>query len=371
MQRRSLALAPLGPLAALLSLAMVAGCSSDKGSPDKGPKTDADYQAEVTTGMHDTVALEITAWKQAAKELQSAAPATAGRGWDATADAQAIAAMRDAWRRTRIAYEHFEGVVAPLFPEIDGAVDARYDDFLADLGGKGDPDPFDDQGVTGMHAIERILWANAVPTKVVDFEKTLPGYQAAAFPGTEAEAASFKNKLVARLVADIEKLETQWQPSNIDLGGAFQGLIALMNEQREKVDKASLGEEESRYARVTLFDLRNNLEGTVRVYALFKPWVLTKHDVDPAKEGAARNQAIEAGLAKLTALYATYPGDDLPAPPATWSADRPAPGDLDSPFGKLFTTVRAAVDPTTDGSIVDEMNDVAGLLGFPEFKVAD
>jgi hypothetical protein len=144
-----------------------------------------------------------------------------------------------------------------------------------------------------------------------------------------------------------------------------------MNEQREKVDKASLGEEESRYARVTLFDLRNNLEGTVKVYALFKPWVLTKKDADPTKDGAARNDAIEKGFASLTSLYASYPGDDLPAPPATWSADRPAPGDLDSPFGKLFTTVRAAVDPTTDGTIVDEMNDVAVLLGFPEFKVTD
>ena len=49
-------------------------------------------------------------------------------------DAAAIAAMKDAWKRRRIAYEHVEGATAPIFPDVDVSMDARYDDFLAMLG---------------------------------------------------------------------------------------------------------------------------------------------------------------------------------------------------------------------------------------------
>src|SRR5262249_43498153 len=147
----------------------------------------------------------------------------------------------------------------------DFAIDARYDDQLAELVSEGgDDDLFDREGVTGMHAIERILYSDGIRQEVIDFESMLPGYQPARFPQTADEAMAFKTQLLQRLIDDVTELQQQWDAAgnNLDIGSAFQGLVSLMNEQAEKVNLAATGEEESRYADMTLFDLRNNLAGT-------------------------------------------------------------------------------------------------------------
>jgi len=341
-------------IASLSSLALIA-CGTDK--------SDADYRTEVAKDMHDSIDGDITDLAKAARDLQAAAPTPTGRGWDKTQDAAAITAMRDAWRRCRVAYEHFEGATAPLFPGLDASLDARYDDFLSMLGDKGDADLFDDTGVIGMHAIERILFSDSIPAPVVTFESQLPGYKAAAFPSTEAEAVAFKTKLVQKLIDDTDSLHTQWKPSAIDIGSAYQGLVSLMNEQKEKVNKAATGEEESRYAQMTLFDLRNNLIGTRKVYEVFRAWIATKQG------GADADAKIEAGFDGLAKLYDADPGDAVPAVPATWSSDKPSDADLATPFGTLWQQVHLAVDPHKDGSVVSEMNKTAVLLGFPQFVV--
>jgi iron uptake system component EfeO len=135
-----------------------------------------------------------------------------------------------------------------------------------------------------------------------------------------------------------------------------------MNEQKEKVNLAATGEEESRYANLTLFDLRNNLEGTRKVYELFRPWIQSKATGDDP------DAKIEARLAALATLYAQTPGDSLPAVPADWSSDRPTPASLATPFGMLWKTVHESVDPAADGSVVFEMNQVAALLKFKQFS---
>lgn len=337
----------------LLGLGGLTACSSDD---SKG-----DYESQVTTGMQQTVLADIKALHKAALDLQAAAPLPTGRGWSATQDMAAIDAMTSAWLRARAAYERTEGAIAPLFPEIDGAIDARYDDFLEHLKGAGDSDLFDDQGVTGMHAIERILFANQIPSNVVALEESLPGYAPAAWPATAEEAAEFKEKLAGQLVKDIARLESGWKPANIDLPGAFSGLIALMNEQREKVNKAASDEEESRYAQRTMADIRDNLAGTRAIYRLFSPWVQSKDG------GAVLDAEVEAAFDQLAEVYATVDGDAFPAPPATWVAEgTPTEEELATPFGKLFTTVQKAVDPNVPGSAVEAMNRVAKLLAFDE-----
>lgn len=176
-----------------LTLFALIGCGNS--SPAGG--TD---EASVAHSMQQSLKSDLTTLAQAAVSLQAAAPTPADRGWDATADASAIAAMKAAWIQARTAYEHVEGAVAPIFPQTDIAIDERYDGFLATLGPQGDTDLFDGQGVTGMHAIERILYADVILPKVTAFEMTLPGYQPAAFPSSAAEAMEFKNGLAAQLV---------------------------------------------------------------------------------------------------------------------------------------------------------------------------
>lgn len=360
------------PSIAAIVLSTIAGCSSDDGDTKttSTPQNDAEWKAQVTTKMHAALLADIDALIVAGKELQAAAP---GSAWDANNDKAAIEKMRAAWVKARVAYEHTEGALAPLFPEIDGAIDARYEDYLDELGGKGDPDPFDGEGVTGMHAIERILWSDAVPAYVKEHEQTelgTKGYAAPAFPATNEQAASFKNKLVQQFIDDATKMRDQWKPQSIDIGGAFTGLIALMNEQLEKVNKASSSEEESRYSQRTMADIRANLEGTEKIYALFQPWILTKNG--PAGEnGKDVDASILAGFKQLRSAYSAVSGDAVPQPPATWKSEEPesnTQADKDSAFGKLFFAVHAAADVKSKTSIVSAMNGAGTLVGFEAFK---
>ena len=322
-----------------------------------GDSSDNDFEAEVTRDMHASIAADLADLAQAARDLQAAAPTHA---WDETADAAAITAMRDAWRRARVAYELVEGATAPLFPDQDFAMDARYDDYLVELGAAGDANLFDGTGATGMHSIERILFAPEIRDEVIAFESSLPGYVAAAYPATETEAMAFKTELVGQLITDADDLHTQWAPAAIDVGTAYIGLVGLMNEQREKVNLAATGEEESRYANVTLFDLRNNLAGTRKVYDLFQGWIA-------AEGGDAPDAKIEATFVDLAGLYDATPGDALPPVPATWSSDAPSSEDLATPFGHIWQEVHAATDPAKPESIVTQMNEIADLLGFAQF----
>ncbi len=341
-----------------LTSAVVLSCAFGCGSSDAGSD---DFQASVETGVHDTLLSDMADLIQAAQQIQADAPLPADRGWDATLDADAIAKLKVDWAVARTAYEKMEGAVAPIFPNLDISLDDRYDDFLSLLGGNGDPDPFDGSGVTGMHAIERILYANVIPQQVVDFEDKLPGYQPAAFPATADQAAEFKNALCGKFVSDAMELENEWAPSHIDLGSAFKGLISLMNEQHEKVSKAATGEEESRYSQHTMDDIRDNLTGTKVVYELFQPWLRSKNG------GEDIDLQIEAGFAALAQTYAMFPGDTIPEPPSTWSSFDPTAADLATPFGQLFSAVETSVAPNTPGSVVYEMNAAAVLLGLPEF----
>ncbi len=349
-------------LTAAASLA-VSACGSS------GPMTDTQYQSAVVSEMRSSFITDLSDLVSYSQMLQAAAPTPADRGWDAALDADAIAAMKAAWVGCRRAYEHIEGATAPIFPDIDASIDSRYDDFLAALPG-GDSYLFDDAGVTGMHAVERILYSNVTPARVVAYESTLTGYVPAAFPSTAQEASDFKSKLVARQIADAQSLHDNWEAAkNYDLGAAFQGLVSLMNEQREKVDKASTNQEESRYSQTTMDDIRNNLAGTERVYALFQPWIQSKVASSDAgaEDGKALDAAIEAGFAQLQALYDGVQGDAIPQPPDTWSSVNPSATDLQTPFGVLYTGVQAAVDPNRPTSVVGQMNAAAVLLGFPQF----
>jgi iron uptake system component EfeO len=324
--------------------------------------TDAEQQKKIADGMHASLLADIRALKAAAQELKATAPVTPGRGWDPGADAQAITAMKARWYEARTAYEHIEGAIAPLFPDVDAAIDERYDGFLEGLGATGDQNLFDGAGVTGMHAVERILWSDSIPAGVTRVESTLPGYRAAAFPATEKEAKDFRDQLVTQLIADVQNLEEQWSPAKIDLAGAFQGLEDLMSEQREKVNNASNNLEESRYSQRTMRDLRDNLDGTRTIYALFQPWLKTKNG---AHQGAEVDQAITAGFDALATAYGEVTGEAIPPPPSTWSAEAPSITDLQTPFGKLWSKVRDATDPGKDGSVVDQMSDAGALMGFP------
>jgi iron uptake system component EfeO len=339
-----------------LACAGVIGCSSPPVT-----HTDADYEAEIIASMHQQLQTEVQGLELAAVDLQAALPTPTGRGWD-DSDQPAIDEARAAWIRMRLSWERAEGTLAALFPDIDGALDSRYEDMLKGVVEGGDPagdqDLFDDRGVVGMHALERILFARSSARAVTIREAALVGYKAAAWPATEEEAAELKTQLAARLLADTQQLVLLWEPQAIKLGDVFEGLVGLMDAQQEKVSLAADHEEESRYARTTMADLRSNLSGTRAIYALFIPWLGTK------SFGTALDHGAQVAFERMQRTYDTVPGDALPEPPGTWSSEQPSPEDQRSAFGQLYLAVVQEVDPNRAGSAVDSMNRVAGALGF-------
>jgi iron uptake system component EfeO len=298
----------------------------------------------------------LDALTTATAALCAAAPAGRSTGWD-SADRPAIDAMKAQWRKARFEYESIEGAVAALFPELDVSTDARYDGFLE---AATDTNLFDDQTVTGMHALERILWSDSIRAEVVTFEQGAlgPKYQAARFPQTLAEAQDFKGKLCARLVADCTRMRDDFEGLTLDAASAYRGAIASMAEQVEKVKSASLGSEESRYAQTTLSDLRANLGAGKETSAAFKAWLLEA-------KGSALDSSISAAFARLDAAYAQSEGDAIPRPPATWSETAPSAEDLATPFGRLYTAVNTEADAKREGSLVHAMEAAAALLNIP------
>jgi iron uptake system component EfeO len=300
-------------------------------------ESDGEYANDVAVQMHEALTVDLHQLVVSAQALEDAAPLTQGRGWDAQADFVAIAQMKNEWLRARAAYEHVEGAVAPLFPVLDFALDTRYEDQLA----RGaDAYAFDDQGVVGLDAVERVVWADVTPQATVDFEKTLIGYLPSRFPSTEAEAADFKNRLCAKLVADAKALEAAWSAANIDVGAAYGGLVTLIAEQRNEIANAPFGAEESRYSLSTMNDLRANVEGVEAMYGIFRPWIGSKDG------GSDADAKIEAGFVTLDALYSGVSGEALPQ--AT-TAD----------YTKLLDAVTSNEQPLTS-----EMSRVATLLRF-------
>lgn len=337
----------------ILSFVVLAlGASSpacQKSAPER-PISDA------PRSMKAELAKELGAWEEASRALADAAPTPPDRGWDGDKDREALERMKQAWFDARRSYELIEGAVAPIFPESDAATDSRYDDFLSRIGPQGDPDPFDDEGVVGMHAIERVLWAREIPEEVVRFEKGLPGYRPARYPETREEALAFKEKLASRLVRDIQSLRAQFEPLILDPAFAYQGLIDLAVEQTEKVDRAATGQEESRYAQSTMRDLRSNYEGCLKIYQVFQP------ELRERKGGPELDARVRVAFARLEAEYGRVAGDSIPRPPMNWSTVSPNPAHRDTPFGQLYFAVKRETDPAEPGSLVSELAGVAKVL---------
>ncbi len=304
-----------------------------------------------TQSVKEYLAREVGGLCSAARALQESAPNVA---WTAPSHASAVLAMRTEWKRAHLAYAHVEGAVATLFPELDRAIDATYDEIAT-----ADADAFDGEGVVGLHAIERILWAEEIPLDVVEFEQGLAFYAAAAPPPADADAVRFAEGLVGRLITDCERLQSELGQKTLDAAGAFRIVLRATTEQHDKVLRASTAKDESRYAQHTLADLRANLEGAREVYGAFTAWLRSKY------EGELVDVAINDGLEELRDLYMTTGDEALPPVPAGFDPNAPNPQMLESDFGRLFKKLAQESDAAAVGSLLTKMNEATDLLGLP------
>lgn len=326
-----------------MSVWLLVACTYDN-DKQVDPETQAILDVKTYVGE------ELAALSAASSALQASAPALGPWG------APEAAEMKGSWVEARVAYEHVEGAIAVLFPGLDASTDERYDGFLSE---GADTYLFDGEGVIGVHAIERVLWSDAIPPEVVAFEEALPGYLPAAFPATEQEGIDFRELLCQRLTDDTATMEAEFGPLALDSAAAFRGVMGSMAEQLEKLNLAGSGEDESRYAQYTLGDMRANLDGGRAVYAAFQPWL--------EAEGAADLDAdIAAGFGRVDAAYAAISGDAIPPVPATWNPDDPSLADLQTPYGQLWAVLVVEADPASPGSLLAAMTAAAEALGIPQ-----
>lgn len=137
---------------------------------------------------------------------------------------------------TRAHYERIEPI-AELFNELDPVIDAREDDFKA--GAK-------DEGFTGFHRIEYILWK----------ENTTKG------------AEVFADKLLS----DIEKLKKEIDLLNFPPSKVVGGASVLI----EEVAGSKISGEEDRYSHTDLSDFQANIEGSQKIVELFRANIAEK-----------------------------------------------------------------------------------------------
>ncbi|MEW5849115.1 MAG: EfeM/EfeO family lipoprotein [Myxococcota bacterium] len=310
-----------------------------------------------TLAVKSYVTEQLELLHTAVDALKNAAPAPDADGWNPTADAAAVEAMRTEWKKARNAYERVEGAIAVLFPELDAATDERYDGFIAEAA---DDNLFDGTGVTGVHAVERILWADSHRPEVVTFESGLPNYVAASFPTTEQQAREYKTSLLARLEEDVHTMLEEFGPLALDPSSAFRGVVGSLEEQLEKVNLAYTAEDESRYAQHTLGDMRANLSGGKATFDAFRAELR-------AKEGGADLETkVTSSFGRIETAYNAISGDAIPAVPEGWNPESPSAEHLQTPYGQLFTILSEEADPEREGSLVHSMNLAADLLGIPQ-----
>ena len=163
-----------------------------------------------------------------------------------------LQAARAAYAPSREPWERIEPI-AGLIPDIDGAVDARVDDFA----GPTDPE------FTGWHRLEHLLWAK----------------------GTTRGGAAFADGLDAELQelkAGIATLEIP--PAAVALGAS---------ELIQEVSEGKITGEEDRYSKTDLWDFAANVEGAEEVVEALEP-ALAKADPELLRR-------IERGFAGSTA----------------------------------------------------------------------
>ena len=171
-----------------------------------------------------------------------------------------------AYAPSRQGWERIEPI-AGLVEELDGAMDARVDDFEGE----------DDPEFTGWHRIEYILWSL----------------------GTTDGAAEFADKLDA----DLQTLKTELAEIEIPPAALAVGSSELI----EEVSTGKITGEEDRYSGTDLWDFAANVEGSKAAFEFLEPAI---EEEDPELVATVQEQFTE--LEGQLAVYSDGAGGYRP-----------------------------------------------------------
>jgi iron uptake system component EfeO len=242
------------PLAGLLGLTLLSGCSSDDGAgtAETGSTGSASGLSASNLGGQTSDPLVLAAvqqYKSYAEDQVDEAVRLTKVLTDAVR-AGNLQAAQAAYAPSRVPWERIEPL-AGLVEEIDGKVDARVDDFANEQ----------DPAFTGWHRLEYLLFK----------ENTTSG------------GAPFADQLDA----DLATLKTQFTTLEVPPATVPVGAAELI----EEVSAGKITGEEDRYSKTDLWDFNANLEGSKAAIERLRPSLQAK---DPALL-----QKIDTGFADL------------------------------------------------------------------------
>jgi iron uptake system component EfeO len=266
--RRWLVVVPAAVLAAVLAAALGAGCSPDDDTSARSTSGGGLANEDLGATTDDKAVLDAVASYRA----YVGGEVDAVRAGD-------LEAAKVAYAPSRVRWERIEPI-AGLVEEIDGAVDARVDDF-ADV---------DDPAFTGWHRLEYLLWVR----------------------NTTAGGKAFADGLDANLATLQEKMKTLEVPPAAAALGA--------GELVEEVSKGKITGEEDRYSHTDLWDFAANIEGSQKVVDTFAP-ILREKSADLLNDAERGFSDIQTALGKYKSGNGYQPYTALtPADKATLTA---------------------------------------------------
>ena len=182
-----------------------------------------------------------------------------------------VARAKQLYAPSRVSWERIEPI-AGLVKELDGALDARVDDFAGT----------DDPKWTGWHKLEYLLWAK--------------------------NTAAGGTPLADKLDRDLGTLQTRLKTLEITPKAVALGAGELIDE----VSKGKITGEEERYSRTDLWDFAANVAGAKAAFEVFEA-VLKRKDATLEKELDERFDAVEASLKPYAAAGGYQPYTALEA----------------------------------------------------------
>lgn len=243
------------PLAALLGLALfTAGCAADDGAAEADGGPDPTPPGSAAPTDNPLVVTAVAEYRTYAVGQIDELVTLTSVFTDAVR-AGDLAAAQAAYAPSRVPWERIEPL-AGLVEEIDGAVDARVDDFAS----------VDDPEFTGWHRLEYLLFVQ----------------------NTTEGGAPFADKLDA----DLTTLKTQFPTLDVPAVAVPVGAAELI----EEVSQGKITGEEDRYSKTDLWDFGANVEGAQQVIGVLTPAL---QQADP--ELLTR---IEGGFTELDAALA-------------------------------------------------------------------
>jgi iron uptake system component EfeO len=255
-----------GGLAVLGVAIVLAGCGDDDergGVSVEGSRTGTGTGTTPVTV--DTTASDPAQLDAAMGEIEEYAREQTGELVAATEDLQraidagSVPRAKRAYAAARPYYERIEPLVA-LFPELDGKIDAREDDF---------PKKAKDPGWTGFHPIERMLWH-------------------------DDRITGRTRRLAAGLVSDSKRLDELMRDAEVKPEVVIPGTAELVDE----IEESKITGEEERYSKLDLPTFLANLEGSRAFYDALEPLVRDK-------DGGLNDQigeAFDASFAEVRGL---------------------------------------------------------------------